>query len=148
MCRYKDRLLIVTLGALLSFAACAIITVNVYFPEKDVKAAYKDLEDELLEQAPKKPESAPSPKPSSGLDRRSILAAGGLLRVALVAEAFAQDDLSARIAEEIRKDPDVVAAYKRIGQKLGRLNELREGGLVVEGKDGKVAVRGQLAEAD
>jgi uncharacterized protein YdbL (DUF1318 family) len=31
---------------------------------------------------------------------------------------------------------------------MGRLNELRDKGLVGEGKDGKVAVRGQLAEAD
>jgi uncharacterized protein YdbL (DUF1318 family) len=68
--------------------------------------------------------------------------------VALVAEALAQDDLSGKIADEIRKDPDVVAAYKRLGQKLGRLNELRDKGLVGEGKDGKVAVRGQLGDAD
>ena len=31
-------------------AACAIITVNVYFPEKDVKQAYKSLDDMLLHQ--------------------------------------------------------------------------------------------------
>ena len=63
MCRHKEHVcLIVTLGALLSFAACAIITVNVYFPEKDVKAAYKSLEDELLEPAPKKP--GPARRPS------------------------------------------------------------------------------------
>jgi hypothetical protein len=148
MCRHRERLVIVTLGALLSIAACAIITVNVYFPEKDVKAAYKDLEDELLQQAPEKPGPTTAPKPSSGLDRRSLLAAGGSWRVALVAEALAQDDLSGKIADEIRKDPDVVAAYKRLGQKLGRLNELRDKGLVGEGKDGKVAVRGQLGDAD
>ena len=97
MCRYKDRLLILTLGALLSFAACAIITVNVYFPEKDVKAAYKSLEDELLEPAPKKPGPAPSPKPSSRLERRSLLAAANVWQFALVTDALAQDDLAQRI---------------------------------------------------
>ena len=53
MRRYKEHLVIVSLGALLSFAACAIITVNVYFPEKDIKSAYKSLEDELLQPTPK-----------------------------------------------------------------------------------------------
>ena len=28
--------------------SCAIITVNVYFPEKDVKQAYKSLDEMLL----------------------------------------------------------------------------------------------------
>ena len=30
--------------------SCAIITVNVYFPEKDVKQAYKSLDEMLLKQ--------------------------------------------------------------------------------------------------
>jgi len=141
MCRHKDRLLIVTLGALLSFAACAIITVNVYFPEKDVKAAYKSLEDELLEPAPKKPGSTSSPKPSSRLEGRSLLAVADVWRVALVPDAFAQDDLAQRIAEEIKGYPEVVAAYKGLGQRLERLNQLRDQELVGEGRDGKVVLR-------
>src|SRR3972149_4094589 len=141
MCRYKDRLLIVTLGALLSFAACAIITVNVYFPEKDVKAAYKSLEDELLEPDPKKPGSAPSPKPTSRLSRRPLLAAANVWQFALVGDAFAQDDLAQRIAEEIKTYPEVVAAYKAMGQRLERLNQLRDQELVGEGRDGKVVLR-------
>ncbi len=144
----KRHLLLFTVGALASFAACAIITVNVYFPEKDVKSAYESLEDELLEQAPKKKGTTPSPKPSSRLERTTLLAVAAPWRLTLVPDAFAQDDLSRRIAEEIRNDPDVVAAYKRIGQKLGRLNELRDKGLVGEGKDGKAAVRGQVGDAD
>ena len=141
MYRHKDRLLIVTLGALLSFAACAIITVNVYFPEKDVKAAYKSLEDELLEPAPKKPGSTSSPKPSSRLEGRSLLAVADVWRVALVPDAFAQDDLAQRIAEEIKGYPEVVAAYKGLGQRLERLNQLRDQELVGEGRDGKVVLR-------
>ena len=139
------------LGALVSVAACAIITVNVYFPEKDVKSAYKSLEDELLQPTPKKPDSTPAPKPSSHLRRRLLLALGGPWRIALVADAFAQDDLSQRITEEIKTYPEVVAAYKGLGQRLERMNQLRDKGLVGEGKDGKAVLRAkppQVKEAD
>ncbi len=139
---YKEHLLILTLTALVSFAACAIITVNVYFPEKDVKSAYKSLEDELLQPTPKKEDSTPSSKPRSHLEpARSILAVARHWRIALVPDAFAQEDLSQRIAEEIKNYPEVLAAYKGLGQRLARLDELRNKGLVGEGKDGKVVLR-------
>lgn len=141
MCRYREHLFVLTLGALVCFAACAIITVNVYFPEKDVKSAYKSLEDELLEPTPKMPGSTPAPKPSSHLERHPILAAAGPWRIALVADAFADDDLAQRISEEIKKDPEVVAAYKARGPRLARLKQLKDQGLVGEGKDGKVLLR-------
>ena len=141
MCRYKEHLLILTLSALVSFVACAIITVNVYFPEKDVKSAYKSLEDELLQPTPKKEDSAPSPKPSSRLGQRSLLAVAGHWRIALVPDVFAEDDLAQRIAEEIKNYPEVIAAYKGLSQRLARLNQLRDQGLVGEGKDGKVVLR-------
>jgi len=40
------------LAAALCFimASCAVITVNIYFPEKAVQEAYKDLEKELMKQ--------------------------------------------------------------------------------------------------
>ncbi len=151
MCSYKERVLIITLGALVSFAACAIITVNVYFPEKDVKSAYKSLEDELLEPTPKKEDSTPAPKPGSRLERRYLLAGAAQWRIALVADAFAQEDLSRRIAEEIKTYPEVLAAYQSLRQKLERLNQLRDQGLVGEGNDGKVILRAkppQVKEAD
>jgi len=138
---YKEHLVIVSLGALLSFAACAIITVNVYFPEKDVKSAYKSLEDELLQPTPKKEDSTPPPKPSSHLQGPTLLALAGPWRIGLVTEAFAQDDLSQRIAEEIKTYPEVVAAYKGRGQRLARLKQLKDQGLVGEGNDGKVVLR-------
>ncbi len=40
---YEDCLLLSTLSALLSFASCAIITVEDYFPEKAAKPASKSL---------------------------------------------------------------------------------------------------------
>ena len=126
MCRHKDRLLIVTLGALLSFAACAIITVNVYFPEKDVKAAYKSLEDDLLDPTPKKPGSTSSPKPSSRLEGRSLLAVADVWRVALVPDAFAQDQhvilhaaLHLRVARPGRAIPAVARAVIGVGIGFG-----------------------------
>ncbi len=151
MCRHKEHLFVLTLGALMSFAACAIITVNVYFPEKDVKSAYKSLEDELLQPTPKKEDSTPAPKPSSRLERRYLLAGAGLWRIALVADAFAQEDLSQRIAEEIKTYPEVLAAYQGVRQKLDRINQLRDQGLVGEGKDGRLVLRAkppQVKEAD
>ena len=148
---HKEPLVIVILGALVSIAACAIITVNVYFPEKDVKSAYKSLEDELLQPTPKKPGPTPSPKPSSRLGRRVLLAAGTLWRATLVTDAFADDDLAQRIAEEIKGYPEVIAAYKGLGQRLERLNQLRDKGLFGEGKDGRVALRAkppQIGDAE
>jgi hypothetical protein len=151
MCRYKERLLLLTLGAFVSFAACAIITVNVYFPEKDVKAAYKSLEDELLEPTPKKQDSTPGPKPSSRLERQPLLAGTGPWRIVLVTDAFADEDLAKRITEEIRGYPDVVAAYKGRGQRLARLKQLKDQGFVGEANDGKVVLRAkppQVGEAE
>ena len=141
MSRYREHLLILSLSALVGFAACAIITVNVYFPEKDVKSAYKSLEDELLQPTPKKEDAAPSPKPSSRLEQRTLLAVAAHWRIALVPDAFAEDDLAQRIAEEIKNYPEVIAAYKGLSQRLARLNQLRDQGLVGEGKDGKVVLR-------
>ena len=48
-------------------AACAIINVNVYFPEKAVKEAYKSLDDMLLKNEGDKastPEKKPEAEPA------------------------------------------------------------------------------------
>jgi hypothetical protein len=69
----------------------------------------------------------------------------------MVADAFAQDDLSQRIAEEIKGYPEVLAAYKGLGQRLERMNQLRDKGLVGEGKDGRVVLRAkppQIGDAE
>lgn len=143
----KHHLLIFTLGALLSFAACAIITVNVYFPEKDVKSAYKSLEEELLQPTPKPEDSAPPPKSGSGLEKESLQTLAGSWHIALVTPAWAQDDLTRRITEEIKSYPEVVAAYKGRSQRLARLSQMREQGLVGEGRDGKVVLRVKSPQA-
>src|SRR5574337_1457822 len=129
MRRYRKQLTMLTLSALFSFAACAVITVNVYFPEKDVKSAYKSLEEELLQPTPKKEKDAtPVEPPTSGLrqERHTLLAVIRTWRMTLVTEAMAQDDLSRRITQEIKGYPEVIAAYRGIGQRLARLNQLRD----------------------
>ena len=143
MRRHREPLVILALSALLSFAACAVITVNVYFPEKDVKSAYKSLEEELLQTPKKEQQEAPAQSPKSSLRQGlpSLLAAIRAWRVTLVTEAMAQDDLSRRITEEIKGYPEVIAAYRGVGQRLGRLNQLRDQGLVGEANDGKAAFR-------
>lgn len=154
MRNHREQLVMLTLSALLSFAACAVITVNVYFPEKDVKSAYKSLEEELLQPTPKKgKEEAPAQSSTSSLrqGRPPLLAAIRTWRMTLVTEAMAQDDLSRRITEEIKGFPEVIAAYRGVGQRLARLNQLRDQGLVGEANDGKAVFRAsppQVGEAE
>lgn len=115
--------------------ACAVITVNIYFPEKDVKEAYKALENELMAPAEKKTEEkAPAKKPAGKPE--------SFLRFELVSSACAQEaGLAGNIAEIVRKMPDVVNAYREMGARVGDTDRLRDGGAVGEGKDGLLAVR-------
>lgn len=126
-------------GVLGLLAACAFITVNVYFPEKDVKQAYKSLDEMLLkkgaqqepaEKAPSGEQAVPEGKPVSLLPSFS-----------LVAEALAQDDLADRLASELSGNPEVQKAYGEMRARLPQLNALRDSGAVGEASDGRVAVR-------
>lgn len=149
MRNYRELLAMCTLGALLSVAACAVITVNVYFPEKDVKSAYKSLEEELL-QTPKK-EQEETPKSSLWQRQQLRMAVTHVWHMMSVTEAMAQDDLSRRITEEIKGYPEVIAAYKGVGGRLARMNQLREQGLVGEANNGRAAFRAsppQVGDAD
>ncbi|MDE2058869.1 MAG: DUF1318 domain-containing protein [candidate division NC10 bacterium] len=153
MRNHRKSLVMLALSALFSFAACAVITVNVYFPEKDVKSAYKSLEEELLQTPKKEQQEAPAEPPKSSLrqGRQPLLVMTRAWHMALVTEAMAQDDLSRRITEEIKTYPEVIAAYRGIGQRLARLNQLRDQGLVGEANDGKAAFRvspSQVGEAE
>jgi uncharacterized protein YdbL (DUF1318 family) len=124
-------------------ASCAVITVNIYFPEKDVKEAYKALEKELMSpeekmQKDKGPVKEPAGRPE------------GSLRFGFVSSAFAQEPgLSEKIAEIVKKMPDVVNAYKEMGARIADTDRLRDSGLVGEGKDGYLAPREKaLSPAD
>ena len=124
-------------------ASCAVITVNIYFPEKDVKEAYKALEKQLMTpeekmQQEKGPKNEPEGKPE------------GSLRFELISSAYAQEaGLAEKIAEIVKKMPDVVNAYKEMGARIADTDRLRDSGAVGEGKDGILVPRGgTLSPAD
>src|SRR5574337_761862 len=149
MRNYRGLLVMVAWSALLSFTACANITVNIYFPEKDVKSAYKSLEEELLQTPKKEQQETPAESPRSYLQqgRQSLLAMIRASQLTLVTDAMAQEDLSRRITEEIKGYPEVIAAYKGVGGRRAQMDQLREQGLVGEGNDGKAVLRANPPQA-
>jgi hypothetical protein len=76
--------------------SCAIITVNIYFPEKEVKEAYKELEKELM--TPERPGQEPKSKPEGKPE--------GSLKMEFISSAYAQEaglaDNIAQIVERCR----------------------------------------------
>jgi hypothetical protein len=130
-------------------AACAIITVNVYFPEKDVKEAYKSLDEMLLKQgndtkmpAGEKPaeeqpagteEKKEEIKPQSSLN-------GTLFNVSLLAVACAEEPLADELAVELSSMPEVLKAYDEMRKRLPQLNALRDSGAIGETRQGLVKV--------
>jgi hypothetical protein len=117
---------------LLTLVSCAIITVNVYFPEKEVKEAYKELEKELMTPggSGQEPTSKPEGKPE------------GSSKFELISSAYAQEPgLADNIAQIVKRMPEVVSAYKEMGARLAAIDRLRDGGAVGEGKDGLLVVR-------
>ena len=120
------------IGALFfTVVSCAIITVNIYFPEKDVKEAYKTLEEELMSPDEQKTdEQKPDTKPESSI------------KFELISSAYAQEDVTAdKITETIKKMPDVVDAYKEMGARIADTDRLRDSGKVGEGNKGLLVVR-------
>ena len=118
-------------------ASCAVITVNIYFPEKDVKEAYKVLEKELMD-TDKKPEEKQESKPQSSLGFE------------LVSSGYAQESgLADKISEIVKKMPDVVEAYRQMGARIADTDRLRGSGAVGEGNNGLLVEReGLLSPAD
>ncbi len=126
----NKKVLVVTTILFLVIVSCMMITVNIYFPEKDVKEAYKALEEELMTPEEGKPTGKPEGKPESSI------------QFEIVPSAYAQEPgLSEKIAEIVRKMPDVVNAYKEMGVRIGDVDKMRDSGAVGEGKDGMLAVR-------
>lgn len=133
-------------GALGLLAACAFITVNVYFPEKDVKQAYKSLDEMLLQQ---KVPSAPEETPPGGEPKVQGEKPVSLLpSFRLVPAAFAQEDLAGRLAREVAGIPEVQKAYEEMRARMPQLNALRDSGVVGEAMDGRVVLRDQSRAAD
>jgi uncharacterized protein YdbL (DUF1318 family) len=134
----KRKIALLTAALFFVLVSCAVITVNIYFPEKDVKEAYKALEKELMGTDTKPDEQKPAGKPESSI------------RFDLVAPAYAQEaGLAEKIAEVVKKMPDVVEAYKNMGSRIADIDRLRDSGVVGEGNKGLLVVReGTLTPAD
>lgn len=127
-------------------AACAFITVNVYFPEKDVKQAYKSLDEMLLKQGePAKPEGAAPDQKQKGPGEKPVSLFPSFR---LVPEACAQDDLSERLASEVAGIPEVQKAYAEMRTRMPQLNALRDSGVIGESMDGSVTVRDQARASE
>jgi len=139
----KKRIKFLGFACLLIITACAVITVNVYFPEKDVQEAYKTLEKELMTDQ-KGGEQKPLTKPEEKNKPESSI------RFELLATAYAQEaGMADKIAEFVKKMPDVVNAYKEMGARIADTDRLRDSGAVGEGKDGLLSPREKtLSPAD
>jgi hypothetical protein len=134
----RKMIKLLAIGLSLVMLSCAVITVNIYFPEKDVKEAYQLLEKELMGTDGKPEEKAPQGKPES------------FLHFELVSVAYAQEaGLPDKIADIVKKMPDVVNAYKEMGSRIADIDRLRGSGSVGEGRNGLLVVReGSLTPQD
>ena len=134
----KGKIKFLSTAIFFIFVSCAVITVNIYFPEKDVKEAYKTLEKELMGTDQKTDEKKPGGKPESSI------------RFEFIASAYAQESgLAEKIADMVKKMPDVVNAYKEMGARISDTDRLRDSGVVGEGNGGLLVVReGKLSPAD
>lgn len=127
----------------LFLAACAVITVNVYFPEKAAKEAYKSLDDMLLKTGEKPAgDQAPAPVPAEPRGRPQSGVRHELFPFSLVSEAFAADTAAEAdaLAVELSSMPEVLSAYDEMSRRLPRLNALFDSGAVGLSKQGLVVV--------
>jgi uncharacterized protein YdbL (DUF1318 family) len=127
-------------------ASCAIITVNVYFPEKDVKQAYKSLDEMLLKQGgDAKPPVEGQPGGTEEQKKEEVKPLSRLFNgsfgVSLVAEACAEEQVADQLAVELASMPEVLKAYDEIKARLPQLNALRDSGAVGENKQGLLTIR-------
>jgi hypothetical protein len=134
----KGKMKFLAAAFLFALVSCAVITVNIYFPEKDVKEAYKALEKELMGTDAQPGEKRPEGKPESSI------------RFDFLSAAYAQESgLSEKIADAVKKMPDVVNAYKEMGARITDIDRIRDSGVVGEGNNGLLEVReGTLPPVD
>ena len=138
-------------------AACAIITVNVYFPEKDVKQAYKSLDEMLIKQgedvnkpvegqppaeqpAVEQPPGSEEKKSPEEIKPQSSLS-GTRFEFSLASVAHAAENIADELAVEMSSMPEVLKAYDNIKASIPKLNALRDSGAVGENKQGLITIR-------
>lgn len=130
-------------------AACAIITVNVYFPEKAVKEAYKSLDDMLLKNSDKQPatdkqpalEKQPGAEPAPVEAKPQSSLMNDLPSISFSAVAHAAESGADELTVELAAMPEVVKAYDEMSKRLPRLSALFDNGAVGLTSQGLVAVR-------
>jgi len=139
----KLRLILAAVCGLL--ASCAIITVNVYFPEKAVKDAYKSVDDMMLkggDQTTPAPEAlpgeekgkAPADKPLSWIPKT-------LPTLSFATPAFAAENIADELAVELASMPEVTAAYEVMNKNLAQVRELLSSGAAGLSNQGLISVR-------
>ena len=126
----KKRVMVFVGILFFTVVSCMVINVNIYFPEKEVEEAFKILEKELMTPEGEKPEPKPDVKPGSSM------------KFEWVASAYAQEPgLSEKIAEMMKKMPDVVNAYKEMGARIADIHKLADNGTVGIGNNGMLIFR-------
>jgi len=127
----------------LFLAACAVITVNVYFPEKAAKEAYKSLDEMLLKNGEVKSPAGESAPPSELVPQEKPQSSliDELRSFSLVPAAYAADADADALAIELSSMPEVLKAYDEMNRRLPRLNALFAGGGVGLTNQGLVSVR-------
>jgi hypothetical protein len=126
----KKKVAVFTGMLFFAVVSCMMITVNIYFPEKEAEEAFKILEKELMPPEGEKQEPKPDAKPESSI------------KFELVTSAYAQEPrLSEKIAEMVKKMPDVVNAYKEMGARIGEIDKIRDNGAVGIGNSGMLVFR-------
>lgn len=126
------------------FASCAFITVNVYFPEKEVKKAFQTLDEKYLGQEGEKipaPEPPPAGAEPAAREKPQSRFEGMRWPVALTAVAWAAEDVTGDLVAEISRMPEVLKAYEEMKGRLPVLDQLRDGGIVGETNQGLATVR-------
>ncbi|MFZ3208900.1 MAG: DUF1318 domain-containing protein [Geobacteraceae bacterium] len=127
-------------------ASCAIVTINVYFPEKDVKQAYKSLDEMLLKQGGEKtaPPEGTTPPPAGKEEEtkpQSLLLQKKRFSFSFVSVALADDNVAFDLAVELSSMPDVLKAYDEMKARLPQMDSLRDSGAAGENRQGLVVVR-------
>jgi hypothetical protein len=142
-------------GICACLAACAIITVNVYFPEKAVKEAYKSLDDMLLKGAEKPPASDKTPEtgkqpsddkqpagePAVPVEKPQSRLIDGFSAFSFVGVAEAAETDGDALAVELASMPEVLKAYDEMNRRLPRLTTLLDSGAVGLSSQGLITVR-------
>jgi len=147
--------------------SCAIVTINVYFPAEEVKDVFKALEDELLddteqedadtetdvEQESMEEENAADTEQTSylypsqpNITTSKIIATKRVFT--LIPEVYAAGNITSKILNSIKSNPEVQKAYDRRKGRLSAINKILSKRLAGEGNTGLVIARSNLAQGD